>query len=294
MTKLYFALLLLLSGCGSIKLTDDPVLLSDSQAYYESVLTKLGDHYRFGPAAYMITDLTQDLVIYTALSGSYEIRSDSCNFTKQGAYADSKPIKIPVSEIRNQVDETLCVVTIQISPQIEDSKVPIYPSFSIAYLVFTNRTTVGSDAFQFIQGFNYGVLFRIEDSISRYRVIRKCVYDNIPIVVSESLTPVDRIELPAGDIINNLGSCYFGVVYVDLNGVAKRAAYATNVFDERHLPLSAEVTRDRRNIAVIPSAGNTVCIINGNITRDCKRRAIAQNNVIGVFTNKRSYWAVRD
>lgn len=295
MNKLYLVLLVFLSACGSIKLTEDPVLLSDSQAFYESVMTKVGNTYRYGPTVYLITDVNQTLEIFTVLDGSYEIRSDSCNYTKQGAYSDSSPIKIPISEIRDQLDETLCVMTIQISPQIRNTQVPIYPAYSIAYFVFTSREAVGSGAFQFTQGFNFGKIFSIEDKIARYRVIRKCTYEETPVVISESVNPVEKVEITADGITSKIGSCYFAMVYIDGNGVAKRAAYVTNVYDERHFPLFADIVHNGTKIEVTPSAENAICLINGVIqpAKRCKRKALAQN-IIGVFTNKRSYWVVKD
>lgn len=290
MIKIFLALFIL-SGCGTIEFTNDESTLSDSQAYYQSVMTEVGGSNQFGPAVYLIGSEDRELTIYTILNGAFEIRSDNCGYMKQGVYTDSSPIKINLASVNGQLDETWCLLTIQLSPNVGNTQIPVYPSYSTVYLVFTRRERVQQQSFQFPMGFNLGRLFMIEDEIAMYRVIRKCTFEDAPQVISESTTFVKSIEIKVDDIKDRMGSCYYGVVYTDETGAMKRAAYTTNVFDERHLPLLADVTIHDKRIEVTTNANNAICIINGVVhpIKKCRRKALARN-LVGVFTNKRSHW----
>ncbi len=86
----------LASSCGTV-LKDDAVKWDDASARYESVFTIVGQSSNAGPAVYQIQDSTKDsLKILTVLTGTYEIRSDSCSFLETGRYSKNEVLEFPI------------------------------------------------------------------------------------------------------------------------------------------------------------------------------------------------------
>ncbi len=282
----------LASSCGSV-LKDDIVKWDDASAKYQSVFTIVGQESNLGPAVYQVGKNDDTLKILTLLTGTYEVRSDSCSFLETGRYAKNEVIEFPLSKFHNSAEEKLCLVTIQVSPEFE-STVAIFPRFSIVYLQFTNRGIISSKGFQFPKGFNAGRLADI-GTVDRYRLIQNCV-DAEPKMLKESLSPavatVDFAELKQSEISN----CYYSLVYT-LNGAQGRHAFTVNIYNKEHSPLSANVIVNKSTVSVSSNSSVSVCAVGSKSKNGskCSNKLSNLSNpyVIQVHTNKRSYYEMR-
>lgn len=282
----------LASSCGSV-LKDDVVKWDDSSARYQSVFTIVGEESNMGPAVYQIKNSESSLKILTLLSGTYEVRSDSCSFLETGRYSKNEVIEFPLSKFHNTMEEKLCLVTIQVNPEF-GSTVAIFPRYSIVYLQFTGREKLTSKGFQFPDGFNAGRLVDV-GTVDRYRLIQNCV-DAEPKVLKESLSPalatVDFSELKQ----NIISNCYYSLVYTS-NGFQGRYAFTVNVYNKEHTPLKASVKVGKSSVEVTSTPSVSVCSVGtkSKNSSKCSNKLSKLSNpyVIQVHTNKRSYYEMR-
>ncbi len=283
------AFLLTFLGCGSKSIKDDIFPTSDYKSRFESVFTSIGTESNFGTAVYQMKDTKASLKIYTLLSGSYEVKSNSCNFLKAGRYNESQVITIPVSEIIKESAEKLCMVTIQVNPEYKGAKVEISPRYSIIYLQLTNRS-FQSKAFQYPTNFDIGKLVEIK-SVETYRLIQNCV-EAPPVVIKESRLPTDVVvnfdELNQFD----MGSCYYSLVYTK-GGVSGRYAFTISLYDSAHVPLTATAEQDGKKLEVVAESSVSICVIGNEYKLDNKCKGNAKDGVlIQVHSNRRSYYNI--
>lgn len=287
---------LILAGCGTRFLRDDSSLTNDANAKFESVLTSVNGEYGFGSKVYVLRDLTGSLRIHALLTGSYELRADSCGVIEDGRFDSSTPIEIPVNRFFNAVEDKLCTVTIQVNPEVPDSEFAVYPRYSIIYLQMSARASLPSLSHQIPKGFPLEPLrYR---AVDRFRAIRKCSYEPQPIVVKENRSP-GTLMLSRADFSNGLpfavedriGTCLFSIVFVE-SGVTGRLMLSTSVYDPAHQPLTASATIQGSRLRVSGSDDVSVCAINGKIknSSNCNEKLsrLGSLNVIEVHSNKRS------
>ena len=289
---LILCLMMLLVSCGTT-LRNDVSKWDDASAKYESVFTKVGDAGNFGSAVYQISTGHEMLQVHTVLSGTYEIRSDSCAFLETGRYSGNEILEFPVSRFFTTNEEKLCMTTIQINPEFE-STVAIFPRYSIVYLQFTSRELTGENSFQFPSGFMAGELINLGNT-ERYRLIQNCVYSE-PRIIKESLvesnTSVFFSELEQKD----LGSCYYSLVYTK-DGVQGRHGFSVNIYNNEHSPLEAKVSIHNNKVSVASDVATSLCAIgtkwkNRNYCSQ-KLNSLTDSYIIQVHTNKRSYYEMR-
>lgn len=290
MKKMVIVLMFLLVSCGSKTVKEDYFGISDYEANYESVFTSLSDNKKFGNAIYQFDEVDEDLKIYTILDGTYELRSDSCSFIKNGSYTDSEIIDIPIIEIFKTEDaEKLCTLTIQLNPTVKDSQVVISPRYSIVYLQKTNRQNK-SFSIQIPEFYNAGEILNIKN-LPKHRLIQNCVYSE-PKVIKESMTTSDFIlefsELKQID----KGSCYYSLVYTSDN-IPSRIAFSINIYDSEHLPLSAKYTIKKSKVSVESEDSISLCAVDFKYKFDNKCKGeYKSGTIIQVHTNKRSFYKV--
>ena len=281
----------ILASCGTV-LKDDVVKWDDSSARYESVFTMVDRESNMGPAVYQVNSNSSSIKILTVLSGTYEVRSDSCSFLETGRYTKNEVLEFPLSKFHDSNSEKLCLVTIQINPELE-STVALFPRYSIIYLQFTNRELLSNSSFQFPSGFAAGQLVNL-DQVDRYRLIQNCV-DSEPRIVKESLVPtkvsVEFSELKQGDT-----SCYYSLVYT-VGNKAGRHSFVVNIFNKEHSPLKPVVQIDKSTVSVSSDSNTYLCSIgnkhkNGNKCKE-KLSKLPDSYIIQVHTNKRSYYEMR-
>lgn len=289
MKKILLAIVFLaLVGCGH-SIRNDSSSTSDYEARFESVFTSLGTESNFGSAVYQVSKLDLSLKIYTLLSGSYEVRSDSCNFLLNGRYTDSQVISIPLSTIIKDPAEKLCTVTIQINPEYAKSQYEISPRYSVIYLQYTARA-YESYSFQYPQAFDSGKMFYLA-GLEKYRLIQNCV-NAAPRVIKESLVP-SNVDIYFSELEQkDLGSCYYSLVYTK-NSVPSRLAFSVNIYNPIHEPLQASITSTNQKLEVISESTVSVCAIGGEYKLDNKCKGKPVNGVlIQVHTNKRSFYKI--
>lgn len=280
---------LTLLSCGTKSIKDDPSNTNDYEARFESVFTSVGTESNFGPSVYQFSDLNVSLKIYTLLSGSYEIKSNSCGFFKTGRYSNSEVISIPLSAIVKDPAEKLCSMTIQINPEYAKSQYAISPRYSIVYLQYTNRVHE-SYALQLPENTDHGKLFTLS-GLDKYRLIQNCVNAE-PKIIKESLIPANAEVFFAELNQKTLGSCYYSLVYSKV-GIASRLAFAINIYDSLHAPLQASATLNKKKLEVVSESTVSVCVIGNEYKIDNKCKGEAQDGVlIQVHSNKRSYYKI--
>lgn len=283
------AFLLTFLGCGSKSIKDDVFPTSDYESKFESVFTSVGTESNFGTAVYQMKDTKSSLKIYTLLSGSYEIKSNSCNFIKNGRYTESQVISIPLSEIIKESAEKLCTVTIQVNPEYKGAKVEISPRYSIVYLQLTSRS-FQSKSFQYPSSFSIGNIVSIP-SVEKYRLIQNCVLTE-PVIVKESTVAAD-INVHY-DELNQTGegSCYYSLVYTK-NGIPSRYAFSISLYDPAHVPLTASAEVDGKKLEVVAESSVSICVIGDEYKLDNRCKGNAKDGVlIQVHSNRRSYYNI--
>lgn len=294
MKYLLILITLVTVSCGSKQLKNDSSITNDADSRYESVLTSIGQSSNMGSSVYQFSNTEDVLNVYTLLSGTYEIRSDSCNFLESGSYSESEVVKIPLQAIFTENLEKLCTVTIQINPELKDSQVAIFPRYSIIYLQLTSRTLIDSKGMQFPIGFNAGSILNL-GTVDKYKLIKNCVISS-PVVIKESsissIAKVDFDELNQREI----GSCYYSLVYSKANEQG-RYAFSINLFNPQHSPLIAKVEQTDKYVTVTSQDDVSVCVIGNKSKRSntCKEslKNLPNKYLIQVHTNKRSYYEVR-
>lgn len=291
MKKILLAVLaLVIVSCGSKSIKDDASSTSDFSSRFESVFTSVGTESSFGSAVYQVKDTKASLKIYTLLDGSYEVKSNSCNFQKTGRFEDNQVITIPLAQIiKDSPAEKLCMITIQINPEYAKSKYKISPRYAVVYLQLTTRSTE-SHSFQFPEHFAAGRMFELKD-LEKYRLIQNCVNVD-PLIIKESTSPatatIDFDELQQ----SNLGSCYYSLVYTKA-GVASRLAFSINLYDSKHSPLEASATQDGKKIEVVSESTVSICVIGDEYKLDNHCKGDAKDGVlIQVHSNKRSFYQI--
>jgi hypothetical protein len=287
-------LLLVVVSCGSKQIKNDSSMTNDADARFESVYTAVGASGNHGTAVYQFSSAEDSFKIYTLLSGTYEIRSDSCNFIESGDYEESETIEIPLQALFTDNSEKLCMVTIQLNPEVEDSQVALFPRYAIVYMQMTSRHLIESRGIQVPVGFNAGTIVDL-GKVDKYRLIKNCVQAE-PVIVKEStvsaVAKVDFVELGQ----KAKGSCFYSLVYTK-DGVQGRYAFAINLFDPSHSPLTAKTTVEDGEVKVTAQDDVSVCIINKKSKRSntCKAslKSLPEKYLIQVHTNKRSYYEMR-
>lgn len=282
----------LLTSCGT-HLRNDVSKWDDASARYESVFTSVGENGNQGTAVYQVGTNQLTLKIYTVLSGTYEVRSDSCSVLETGRYTNNQIIEIPLSYFFSTNDEKLCMTTIQINPEFE-STVAVYPRYSIVYLQFTKRAVIDSKGYQFPRGFVAGELVNIGYT-DKYRLIQNCTYSE-PRIIKESLvgseTSVSFSELEQDD----LGSCYYSLVYTK-GEVQGRYGFSVNIYNQEHSVLKAGVEVKSKKIHVYSDSAVSLCAIGDRWRNNdrCSRSlsSLPDTYMIQVHTNKRSYYEMR-
>jgi hypothetical protein len=288
---LIIAFMVFMSSCGTI-LKQDVSKWDDASAGYESVFTIVGNEANMGPAVYQINETNDSIRILTVLTGTYEVRSDSCSFQETGRYSGNEIVEFPLSKFHNSNSEKLCLVTIQINPELE-STVTLFPRYSIVYLQFTGRELLSSSSYQFPSGFAAGQLVKM-GQVDRYRLIQNCV--NLePRIIKESLTPtevsVDFTEL------NQVGSsCYYSIAYSKDNKLG-RHAFVVNIFNREHSPLEPSIQVDNSSVRVTSDSNTYLCSVGNNHKNrnrcQGKFNRLTDPYIIQVHTNKRSFYEMR-
>jgi hypothetical protein len=284
----------LLVSCGSKQIKNDTSMTNDADARFESVFTSLGPVSSQGTVVYQFKGNEDTLKIYTLLSGTYEIRSDSCNFIESGNYSESEVIEVPLRSLFIDNAEKLCMVTVQINPEIKDSQVALFPRYVIAYLQMTSRELTDSKSLQLPVGFNAGTILDL-GQVDKYRLIKNCVLE-APAVVKESTSPaVAKVEFSELSQ-KSKGSCYYSLVYTK-EGKSGRYAFSVSLFDPAHSPLKAEVKVNKNEVVVSSEEDVSICIIDNKSKRSnaCKAslKDLPAKYLIQVHTNKRSYYEMR-
>jgi hypothetical protein len=294
MKYLFLVMLSVMVSCGSKQIKNDSSTTNDADARYESVFTSVGSVSKQGSVVYQLKNADDSFKIYTLLSGTYEIRSDSCNFIESGNYEESEVIEIPLKSLFLDNAEKLCMVTVQLNPALASSQVAIFPRYVVAYLQMTNRELLDSKGIQIPVGFDTGTIVDL-GKVDKYRLIKNCVLE-APVVVKESTVPaVAKVEYSELNQ-KTKGSCYYSLVYTK-EGKSGRYAFSINLFNPAHSPLTAEVKVDNKGVLVISGDDVSICIIDKQSKRSntCKAslKDLPSKYLIQVHTNKRSYYEMR-
>lgn len=288
----YILILILLVSCGTNYLRNDSSTTNDADARYESVFTQLGKNATMGNAVYQVKNKEDLIEVHTLLSGTYEIRSNSCNYQDFGTYRNNESIFVPISDLfSGEETEKLCSITIQLNPELRNSEVAIFPRYSIIYVQLTNRDEIKTANFQFPRLFSAGELINI-GIVDKYRLIQNCVGTS-PTIIKESLEPqVAKVyfsELNQKEI----SSCYYSLVY-DKGDLKGRYSMAVNVYNENHIPLTASIKKTSKKVYVNSPDTVSICAIGfmSKYRNNCseKLRRLPEAYVIQVHTNKRSFF----
>lgn len=307
--------LVFLASCGAPRIKNDRHPLSDKQANFESVLTKVGKEYRQGNGVYVFKKDANlegvNLEIHTVFKGTYQVRAQGCFVDIPGRYINSEVIKIPVSNfLRDTSVAKTCTVTIQVSPTLKNSEYTIFPRYSIIVLSISERDKNRVDARQMRMDSAFAPIEVELESDGKYQVVRKCVYEPKAIklgpfdhnglieldsvALSEGLAKLDANgnPIPIEDFTGHLGNCYFSIQYSDVTGITKYGV-SVNVYKKEFDPLLLTKKRKKKYLVVSGPRELYVCKIHNKSKLGRSRcyyrsKKLPKSYVIEGHTNKRS------
>lgn len=319
MKYLIFLIPFLFVSCGSPKIKNDRAPLSDVQARYESLHTKIGSETRIGNGVYIFkkgSDLNGiNLEIHTIFKGTYQVRSDGCFVDIPGRYVDSEVIKIPILNFLRTTDQSkTCTVTIQVSPTVKNSEHTIFPRYSIIVLTVSERENNLVDSRQLRMFSNFDPLSFELESDGRYQVVRKCTYEPKAVLLGpfdhNGFIELDSVTLSQGlveldangnpiqiqDFMEHLGNCYFSIQYSDTSGITK-VGFTNNVYKREFDPLTLSIKKFDKKLKVEGPRELYICSIDGKYKLgkskcDQKLKDLPNSFLIEGHTNKRSTYII--
>lgn len=303
--KKFWVVILLLFSCSGPQIENDRTPMTDSEARFESVMTQIGSDYHYGNGVFIIGNLVSPkfFKIHTAFQGEWHLQG--CGMNIEGRYQQSQIVNISLNRIfADSEEEKTCTLTIQVSPQVEDSEVTLHPRYSIVTVVLSNRDFNKSikDRIRANDSLR-DITLKPEDNGS-YQVVRKCTYEtsasflgrfghNGVIELNEDFLSDGLIQ----PISERIGSCYFSILYSDSKGTT-RVGYSLSVYDSSHTPLNLAVVSSEGKLSVEGPPTMYICGIENQSEIKSSKCSIDQGSLPNRFiiqghTNKRSVYLLR-